>query len=487
MDLISFIFILYLFFLMAVGAWTFRYNNTQEDYLLAGRKLGPWVTAFSERASGESAWLLLALPGAAITIGMGELWSVLGIIIGIICSWYLIAEKLRQQTEKYNALTIPEYLHRRFNDTSNVIRIFSAFIIAFFFLFYVSAQFHASGKVLNSLFNLKPLVGITIGAAVIIIYTLLGGFLAVAWTDLIQGILMIGTLVILPIVGFIELSNSEQSIMDGLRSASLIFGNNNESLVSGQKGFAALILALGGLSWGFGYLGQPHLVIRYMAIRSSKEVTLARKIAIGWAIPGITGAFFVGIVAMMYFGPAYFQTVDPEQSMPILASELLHPVIAGLFISGAVAAMMSTADSQLLVSASAVTEDFYHQFLNKDISDKNLVKLSRFMIIILGLIAYCIALYSEIKGRNIFGVVSYAWSGLGSAFGPVLVMTLWWEKTSRMGVILGLVTGFLTTIIWANIPELRAIMTERLSSFVFALLVVYIISYYYPDETKRSD
>ena len=315
----------------------------------------------------------------------------------------------------------------------------------------------------------------------------MGGFLAVAWTDLIQGILMIGTLVVLPVVGFIELSNSEQTLMDGLRSASLIFGNNNESLVSGQKGIAALILALGGLSWGFGYLGQPHLVIRYMAIRSSEEVAFARKIAICWAIPGIIGAFFIGVIAMMYFGPAYFQTVDPEQSMPILASELLHPVVAGLFISGAVAAMMSTADSQLLVSASAITEDFFHQFLNKDISDKNLVKLSRFMIIILGIIAYCIALYSEIKGKNIFGVVSYAWSGLGSAFGPVLVMTLWWEKTSRIGVISGLVTGFLTTILWANIPELKAIVTERLSSFVFAFCVVYIISYYYPDETKRSN
>ena len=275
--------------------------------------------------------------------------------------------------------------------------------------------------------------------------------------------------------------------MDGLRSASLIFGNNNESLVSGQKGIAALILALGGLSWGFGYLGQPHLLIRYMAIRSSEEVALARKIAICWAIRGVIGAFFIGVIAMMYFGPAYFQTIDPDQSMPILASELLHPVIAGLFISGAVAAMMSTADSQLLVSASAITEDFFHQFLNKDISDKNLVKLSRFMIIILGIIAYCIALYSEIKGKNIFGVVSYAWSGLGSAFGPVLVMTLWWEKTSRIGVISGLVTGFLTTILWANIPELKAIVTERLSSFVFAFCVVYIISYYYPDETKRSN
>ena len=487
MDLISFIFIFYLCFLMAVGLWTFQYNNNQEDYLLAGRKLGPWVTAFSERASGESAWLLLALPGAAITIGMGELWSVIGIITGIICSWYLIAEKLREQTEKYNALTIPEYLHRRFNDKSNIIRVFSAIIIAFFFLFYVSAQFHASGKVLHSLFEINPVTGISIGASIIIIYTLMGGFLAVAWTDLIQGTLMLGTLVILPIAGFIELSNSGQSMMDVLSSAGSIFGNNNESIFSGQKGFEAIILVLGGLSWGLGYLGQPHLVIRYMAIRNPAEIKLARKIAIAWAIPGVIGAFFVGIVALMYFGPAYFQIVDPEQAMPILASELLHPIIAGLFISGAVAAMMSTADSQLLVSTSAVTEDFYHQFLRKDLSDKNQVMLSRFMIILLGFIAYGIALYSQVKGRNIFGIVSYAWSGLGSAFGPVLVMTLWWDKTSRKGVISGLVTGFLTTVIWANISIFRAIMTERLSSFIFAFIAVYIFSIYYPDEAKRSD
>ena len=472
---------------MGVGFLTFRHNNTHEDYFLAGRKLGPWVTAFSERASGESAWLLLALPGAAITIGMGELWSVIGIITGIICSWYLIAEKLREQTEKYNALTIPEYLHRRFNDKSNIIRVFSAIIIAFFFLFYVSAQFHASGKVLHSLFEIDPVTGISIGASIIIIYTLMGGFLAVAWTDLIQGTLMLGTLVILPIAGFIELSNSGQSMMDVLSSAGSIFGNNNKSIFSGQKGFEAIILVLGGLSWGLGYLGQPHLVIRYMAIRNPAEIKLARKIAIAWAIPGVIGAFFVGIVALMYFGPAYFQIVDPEQAMPILASELLHPIIAGLFISGAVAAMMSTADSQLLVSTSAVTEDFYHQFLKKDLSDKNQVRLSRFMIIFLGFIAYGIALYSQVKGRNIFGIVSYAWSGLGSAFGPVLVMTLWWDKTSRKGVIAGLVTGFLTTVIWANISIFRAIMTERLSSFIFAFIAVYIFSIYYPDEAKRSD
>ena len=482
MDLISLIFIIYLCFLLLVGFFTYGFSKTQEDYFLAGRKLGPWVTAFSERASGESAWLLLALPGAAITIGLGEIWSVIGIIVGITASWYLIAEKLRVETEKYDSLTIPEFLHRKYKDDSNIIRLFSALIIAFFFLFYVSAQFHASGKVLNSLFDLSPITGITVGAVVIIIYTLMGGFFAVAWTDLIQGILMIGTLVILPIAGYFELRNADISIMDGLKNAHLIFGNYNSNVFSGKEGMAALVLSLGGLSWGLGYLGQPHIVIRYMAIRSSSEVSIARKIAICWAIPGITGAFFVGIVALLYFGPEYFQTTDPEQAMPILASNLLHPIIAGLFISGAVAAMMSTADSQLLVSTSAITEDFIHQYLKKDISEKILVLISRAMIVFLGTIAYGIALYSEISGRNIFSVVSYAWSGLGSAFGPVLVMTLWWRKTTRQGVIMGLLTGFSVTIVWANIPYLRTMMTERLSSFILAFLAVIITSLYAKNE-----
>ena len=203
MTIVGIIFIFYLSFLIGVGLMSIKHNKSQEDYLLAGRKLGPWVTAFSERASGESAWLLLALPGAAISIGLGEVWTVLGITLGIIASWYIIAEKLRIETEKYSALTIPGYLHRKYNDNSNIIRLFSSIIIAFFFLFYVSAQFHASGKVINTLFGLSSIDGIVIGAIVIILYTLMGGFFAIAWTDLLQGVLMIGTLVFLPIVGII--------------------------------------------------------------------------------------------------------------------------------------------------------------------------------------------------------------------------------------------------------------------------------------------
>jgi len=478
MDIVGIIFVLYLVFLIGVGYKTMAFNKSQEDYLLAGRKLGPWVTAFSERASGESAWLLLALPGAAISVGLGEAWTVIGITLGIIASWYLIAERLRKETEKYDALTIPEYLHRKYQDNSNVIRLFSAVIIAFFFTFYVSAQFHASGKVINSLFGLSPVNGIIIGAAVIISYTLMGGFFAVAWTDLLQGILMIGTLVILPLAGFLELQGSEYTLSDDL----LQIGESNASFTMGRGGLASVSVILGGLSWGLGYLGQPHIVIRYMAIRNPIEVKKARTIAILWALPGITGAFLIGLVALNYFGPDYFNNVDVEQAMPLLAKELLPPIFAGLLISGAVAAMMSTADSQLLVSTSAITEDFIHQYLGINISNKALVRLSRFTIVILGLFAFGIAYLSELQQRNIFGVVSYAWSGLGSAFGPALLLSLWWSDTTRKGIIAGLLTGFLTTIIWAN-TDLKLIVTERLVSFVFAFLMVVIVSRIDKDKT----
>lgn len=472
MSTVGIIFIFYLLFLIVVGLMTIKYNKSQEDYLLAGRRLGPWVTAFSERASGESAWLLLALPGAAISVGLGEAWTVIGITVGIIASWYLIAEKLRIETEKYAALTIPGYLHKKYNDNSNIIRLFSAVIIAFFFLFYVSAQFHASGKVINTLFGLSSINGIIIGAIVIISYTLLGGFLAIAWTDLLQGILMIGTLVILPIVGIIELQNQERTIYEALNQ----FGESNSSFTTGKSGIAALSVVIGGLSWGLGYLGQPHLVIRYMAIKNPKDIKKAKLIAMLWALPGILGAFFIGLVALNYFGPDFFIINDVEQAMPLLAKELLPPILAGLLISGAVAAMMSTADSQLLVSTSAITEDFIHQYLGLSISNKTLLLINRITIIILGIIAFCIAIFSELSGKNIFGVVSYAWSGLGSSFGPVLVLSLWWPKTTRKGVIAGLLVGFFSTIIWAN-TELKFIISERFVSFTFAFIMVLLVSH----------
>ena len=381
---------------------------------------------------------------------------------------------------KYISLKIPDYLHKRFDDSSNIIRVFSSIIIAFFFLFYVSAQLHASGKILNSLFTINPITGITIGALIIISYTLLGGFMAVAWTDFFQGFLMLGTLVILPITGFIELSKSGITISDGWIMAEAIFKNENSSLFGGKKNGEAFIVALTGLSWGLGYLGQPHLLIRFMAIKRSKDIKIARRIALFWAFPAVIGAFFVGVVSLLHFGPSYFVTIDPEKAMPLLSKSIMHPILAGLFISGAVSAMMSTADSQLLVSSSAITEDLLFKF--KKIMPKNIVTLNRLVVVLIGVIAYCIAIYSEIKGNNIFSIVSYAWSGLGSAFGPVLLMSLWWKKINRNGVIAGIFTGFFTTIVWSNIPFLNEFITERLSSFIVSFISAYITSTIYHDK-----
>ena len=469
--MIEVIFTLYLLLIISVGILSNKFISSQLDFLLAGRRLGPWVTAFSERASGESAWLLLGLPGAAIAVGYGEIWAVIGIISGIILSWFLIAERLRAETEKYEALTIPDYLQKKFNDTSGIIKTYSSVIIAVFFTFYVSAQFHGSGKILNTIFDIEPLYGISLSAVVIIVYTIMGGLLAVAWTDLVQGILMIGTLVILPIVGLIELSSFDLPIKELIMS---VDPQKSALVPSGLTAFATFSVIVGGLSWGLGYFGQPHLLIRYMAIRSVEEVKQARIIAALWAIPGISGAFLIGVVGMGYFGEDFFLDKDVENVMPMLAEALLPAWLAGLLISGAVAAMMSTADSQLLVSTSAIGEDLGVQVSKKD--DKLLN--SRIITILLGIFAYLVAMYSEWSGKTIFSIVSFAWSGLGSSFGPALLLALWWKGITRKGVIAGLFTGSVITIIWGSSPYLKDIITERFISFALAFLAIIIVSKY---------
>ena len=298
----------------------------------------------------------------------------------------------------------------------------------------------------------------------------MGGLLAVAWTDLVQGILMIGTLVILPIVGLIELSSFDAPLRDLIMSTD----SAKSSLVSGFSGLAALSVIVGGLSWVLGYFGQPHLLIRYMAIRSVKEVKQARVIAALWAIPGISGAFLIGVIGMGYFGEEFFIGKDVENVMPMLAQELLPAWLAGLLISGAVAAMMSTADSQLLVSTSAISEDLGLNVLKKP----NKLLNSRVITVLLGIFAYLMAMYSEWSGKTIFSIVSFAWSGLGSSFGPALLLALWWKGVTRKGIIAGLFTGSITTIIWGSNLYLQSIVTERFISFALAFVAIIIISKY---------
>ena len=460
-------FIIYLFSLLIIGFLTYKSNKDHQDYFLGGRRVNPWIVAFSERASGESAWLLLGLPGAAYAAGVVEIWTALGCVSGIIFYWYVIAHDLRIQSEQMDAITLPDFFAQKHKKGATAIRISATLIIIFFFTFYLSAQFNGAGKVLYVTFGIEPSFGMVIGAAFIIFYTMLGGFFAVALTDLIQGIIMIGALVILPLTGIAEILLSHGEFSLNLTQ----HGSRFSSLGGEYSGWMAIAVVLSGLSWGFGYMGQPHLLTRFMAIRNASEIRVSRKIAFIWAIPAFTGSVLIGLVGLSMYGQGYFE--DIEQVMPHLANTLLPSWLAGIFISGAIAAMMSTADSQLLVISSAVIEDIYHKTLKKEVSEKIMLRISRGVTILVGIFAFLIAIFSE---KLIFSMVSYAWAGLSAAFGPALLLTLKWKKTTWQGVLAGMVLGTLCTIIWTDIDWLEEVISSRLSGFLIAISTVYLVS-----------
>ena len=477
MDPVTLGFILYLMLILGVGFYTAHLTKSMKDFALGGQRLGPWVIAFSERASGESAWLILGLPGAALVAGLLELWTVVGCISGIIFSWFFIAKRLREATEEFNAITLPELFAKRFGDERGILRILASLIITFFFTFYVAAQFSGAGKVLNVTFGITHMQGMLIGAVIIVFYTLMGGFLAVAWTDMVQGVIMIGTLVILPLVAFIEINALQQ----------VDFHFNGASLFAGKAGMAALAAAIGGLSWGLGYMGHPHLVTRFMAIDKASNIKISRRIAISWAVPAFFGSMFIGLTGyfLLQAGSMSFEgqqltavasLSDPEKLMPIMAQNLLHPWVAGIFISGAIAAMMSTADSQLLVSTTVLTEDLIGNYFQKLKNRFDLLTIGRVLTIMIGLLAFYLAWQST---NLVFETVSYAWGGLGASFGPALLLTLWWKRISRVGVIAGMITGTLFTVMdlfgdWVSV---------RFSAFIIAFIAVYLFSILKPDET----
>ena len=467
-TLIGFIF--YLVVILVVGFITYNINKSHKDFFIAGRKLNPWVVAFSERASGESAWLLLGLPGAAFASGLMEFWTALGCVSGIIFYWFFIARALREETERLGAITLPTFLAAKFDKGQAVIRVLATFIIIFFFIFYLSAQFNGAGKILNVTFGLDQTTGMIIGAVVIIFYTMMGGFFAVAWTDMVQGIIMIGTLVVLPLVGLAEL----REIHEGSRPLADLVAQEGHPLISftgGKTGWAAAAMIISGLSWAVGYMGQPHLLTLVMAIKKPEQIKISRRIAIAWVIPAFSGAVIIGLIGAGLYEPGMFD--DIEKVMPHMANELLPTWLAGIFVSGAIAAMMSTADSQLLVISSSIIEDLFHRTLNRNVGDASLLKASRIITIVVGLIGFTIALTSD---KLIFSMVSYAWAGLGSSFGPVILLMLTWKKVTYQGVIAGLTTGFVSTVIWSEITVVDSVISVRFVSWVLAFMAVWLVS-----------
>jgi sodium/proline symporter len=461
--------LIYLAGMLGVGLFAYKHMNTLDDFVLGGRRLGPWVAAISERASGESAWFLLGLPGAAYGMGFTEYWSVIGIAGGILASWTFIAIPLRRETAKMGAITLPDYFELRFKDHTRLLRIFSMVAILFFYTAYVAAQLNGAGKILNATFGIEPSTGILIGAAVVVFYTLMGGFLAVAWTDLVQGLLMSAVAVVLPIVGIFKLG--------GINAFIEKVSAHNEVLLtmSGGKTGQAFIFGavVGGLSWGFGYLGQPHLLTRYMAIRKTSELPKGGLIAMGWVLVSYWGAPLIGLVGLAVLGPGL---ADPEQVMPLLAKALVPGWMAGLMIAGATAAMMSTADSQLLVASSSLVEDVYVRLMKPNASPGKLVFLSRIATLLIASVALGLALMALKGSALIDGMVAYAWTGLGASFGPALLLSLWWKGTTRQGALAGMIGGMTATIVWKNSEMLSGLLDMKAGAVIISAALVVGVS-----------
>lgn len=452
--------ILYLIVVLIIGIFSAGRNRTHADFLIANRQLGPFTIALSERASAESAWIVLGLPGAALSAGLAELWTVFGCLLGIFLSWLWIAQPLREKAGKYNSLTLPDIIASHFGDEDHWLRLSGSLIITFFFALYIAAQFCGAGKIIHSTFGLPPITGILLGGGIIILYTILGGFRAVVWTDVIQAILMFGTLVILPVIGLFTLMTSGS-----------VNTLTQVPVSSNGLPWYSFITIISGLSWGLGYTGQPHLLIRFLAINEPQQIKRARRVAFIWAIPAFFGAYCLGIIGLKLYGAQQFS--DPETVMPFLATHLLPSVLAGILISGAMAAMMSTADSQLLVTTSTISEDVLHKSIKLKFNQQKFLIVNRLATFAVGLLAFMLALTSK---ELVFTLVSYAWSGLGASFGPVILGILFWKKITRAGALAGMWTGALTTILWKNIPLLNNLITERFASYVLAVIMIFLVS-----------
>ncbi|MEZ5360057.1 MAG: sodium/proline symporter [Candidatus Zixiibacteriota bacterium] len=478
MSSIIFGLIAYLLFLIFVAFYAYRLNETLDDFLLAGRKLGIWVVTFSERASGESAWLLLGLPGVLYASGLLELWVAIGCTSGILFSWMVIAKPLREQTGKYNALTLPDFLESRFRDDTHALRIFASIVITFFFTFYVCAQFMAAGKLFSLFLPITDVQAMLIGGGIIIFYTLMGGFFAVAWTDFVQAILMISTLVILPIVALYEIGGWDKAI-----SQIAIANPSHLDILGGKAGIAAALSVISGLAWGFGYMGQPHLLTRFMAAKNPEDMRKGAVIGISWAVVAFWGAMFIGLFGTVLLANNPDVIADQEKVMPLMAMKLVPGWLAGILLAGALAAMMSTADSQLLVTTSALSEDIYHQLMNKRACQKTLVKMSRIITFAVGIAAFIIALLTK---ELVFKMVGFAWSGLGASFGPVLLLTLWWKKMTREGALAGMICGTIVTIIWRLTPALVTTLFEIVPAFILAFIACVIVSLMSQPAAKKA-
>ncbi len=461
-------FIAYLIMMLAIGVIAYKRTSNSTDYFLGGRSLGPWPAALSAGASDMSGWLLLGLPGYAYAAGFEAFWLAGGLLVGTWANWLISAKRLRTYSITTESLTLPEFLSRRFNDNSKLIQTISAFFILLFFLFYTSSGLVAGGKLFETVFGLDYTTAVIIGTVCVVSYTLFGGFLAVSWTDLVQGLLMSAALLIVPIAA-----------MDGgLGQLSSDLHNINPELLTlwndakGEPLSAIAIISLA--AWGLGYFGQPHILARFKATRSNKDLVTARRIAVIWTALSMIGAMLVGLVGLIYVTNSGAPKLDDgEKIFMLLVNAMFHPVIAGILLAAILAAIMSTADSQLLVSSSAMAEDLYKQVLKKDATSEEIVRVGRFAVILISLIALFLAMTPD---SSVLGLVSYAWAGFGAAFGPAIVLSLYWSSMNRNGALAGIVVGGVTIVLWKQFTGGWFDVYEIVPGIILSTLSIVIVS-----------
>ncbi len=429
---------LYFVGMIAIGLYAWRKStNDIAGYMLGGRQLSPSVAALSAGASDMSGWLLLGLPGALYVSGLVEAWIGIGLFAGALANWIIVAPRLREQTEQLdNSLTIPQFLGRRFPDEAIWLRSISAIVIIVFFTVYTAAGLVGGGKLFASAFGQDYLLGVWLTAAIVLAYTMFGGFLAVSLTDFVQGCIMVVALVLMPIVAMSDLG--------GWAATGDILYAINPELTSLTTGLT-FIGFMSATAWGLGYFGQPHIIVRFMALRSVSDVPRARAIGMSWMGAALLGAIGIALAGRAYVESNGLQLDDPETIFILLADTLFHPLITGFLLAALLAAIMSTISSQLLVSSSSLTEDFYRQFLRKDASEGELVTIGRLSVAAVAILAGLIAIDPD---SQVLGLVSNAWAGFGAAFGPLILLSLCWRKTTGAGAVAGLVTGAVTVIIW---------------------------------------
>ena len=456
---------IYLLILLVIGYYSYRKTTNISDYMLGGRGLGPMVTALSAGASDMSGWMLMGLPGAVYLTGISSFWIGIGLTLGAYLNYRLLAPRFRVYTEVANdSLTVPDYLENRFKDKSNMLRLVSGVVILVFFVLYVSSGIVAGGKLFESTFGLTYTMGVVVTLTVVVLYTFFGGFLAVSLTDCFQGSLMFICLVMVPVVAYMNIGVDPGTFANKVKAI-------DPALFDMFRGTSVATI-IGFMAWGLGYFGQPHIIVRFMAIKSAKELKSARRIGIGWMAIGLLGAVASGLIGLIFFTEKNIPLNDPETVFLRLGDILFHPFITGLILAAVLAAIMSTLSSQLLVCSSSITKDFYLTFFNKEASDKQQLVIGRLSVLVVAAVA---TFFAYLPNKTILSIVGQAWAGFGSAFGPVLLLSLHWKRMTKWGALSGMVVGGLTVIIWI-VSGLSSYIYEMVPGFSLSLIAVIVVS-----------